>query len=99
MKDKIAFFDRIASPSKSAFSRYYWNDIISYCSYFSHDNIQVLEIGCGTGDLLSAIPGKRKTGIDFSPNMIEAAKKKHPGIEFHVMAAEDIQLEEKFDLI
>ncbi len=78
---------------------YYWNSITRYCNYFSHDENSVLEIGCGTGELIHEIKGKRKAGIDFSSKMIDIAASRFPEVEFHTMAAEDIQLNEKFDLI
>jgi SAM-dependent methyltransferase len=87
---------RIVSRKKHS---YYWNDITEYCNYFSHEALSVLEIGCGTGELLQKIKGKRKLGIDYSPAMIEKAKAQFPGLEFKVMAAEKIELDEKFDLI
>ena len=78
---------------------YYWNSITRYCNYFSHEENAVLEIGCGTGELIHDIKGKRKVGIDFSSKMIEQASSRFQDVEFHVMAAEDIHLNEKFDLI
>ncbi len=79
--------------------RYYWNDITFYCNYFSHETFSVLEVGCGTGELLNNIRAAQKTGIDYSPTMIAEAKKQFPQIDFQVMAAENISLEEKYDLI
>lgn len=79
--------------------RYYWNDITHYCNYFSHDEYSVLEIGVGSGELLNEIKGKRKVGIDFSDKIITRAREKFPALELHVMSAEEISLEEKFDLI
>jgi hypothetical protein len=61
----------------------------------------VLEIGCGNGDLLSGIEGKRKVGIDFSEEYVAWARDKHQekNIEFLVMDANSIELNETFDLI
>ena len=78
---------------------YYWNDITRYCNYFSHSTISVLEIGCGTGESIHEIKGRRKVGIDYSEKMIEIARSRFSDVEFHVMAAENIVIEEKFDLI
>jgi SAM-dependent methyltransferase len=61
--------------------------------------MSVLEVGCGTGELIGNIKGARKVGIDFSPRMIELAKNQFNNVEFHCMNAEKIGLEEKFDLI
>ena len=78
---------------------YYWDSLTRYCDYFMHEDSTVLEIGCGTGELLAQIKGSRKVGIDFSPNMIDEASNQFPDLEFHVMNAEHITLEEKFDVI
>ncbi len=78
---------------------YYWNSITNYCNYFIHDDNTVLEIGCGTGELIHAVKGIRKIGIDFSENMIKNAQNQFPDDDFRVMQAEAISLNEKFDVI
>ena len=100
-ENKKEYFEKLAPNRKKprGVNAYYWNEITNYCDYFSHENISVLEVGCGTGELLSSIRAKHKVGIDFSPTIITIAKEKFPSINFHVMEAEDIQLNEKFDLI
>jgi SAM-dependent methyltransferase len=98
---RLEFFEKSSRkhPRKGWLNGYYWRDITFFCNYFSHDEISVIEIGCGTGELIGKLKGKRKVGIDFSPSMIEIGKKQYPEVEFHCMNAEDIQLTEKFDLI
>ena len=59
----------------------------------------MLEIGVGTGELLNQIKGKRKVGIDYSEKVIEHTRERFPAMELHVMRAEEISLNEKFDLI
>lgn len=78
---------------------YYWNDITKYCNYFLHNEHSVLEIGCGTGELIARVKGKRKLGIDFSEKMIQNARKQFPDVDFKIMKAEQITLNEKFDVI
>ena len=99
--DIKTYFDKLAPSRKKprGVNDYYWDEITAYCDYFSQEDISVLEIGCGAGELLNGIRAKRKVGIDFSPAMIAVAKEKYPAVEFHVMEAENIQLQEKFDLI
>ncbi|HSY75521.1 MAG TPA: glycosyltransferase [Bacteroidia bacterium] len=98
---RLEYFEKQAATRARIRDRhsYYWNDITYFCNYFAHDEQSVLEIGCGTGELVNHIKGKRKVGIDFSPAMIEVAKSQFPKEEFHCMAAENITLNEKFDLI
>lgn len=45
---------------------------------------RIMDWGCGTGDLAAAIAdhGAVVTGIDASPEMISAARSKHPQLEF-----------------
>lgn len=97
----LDYFEKLA-PKRSKSRRknsYYWNEITRYCNYFSHEQTSVLEIGCGTGELINEIRGKRKVGIDFSPKMIEEARKNASSVEFKVMSAEELAIDEKFDLI
>jgi len=44
----------------------------------------VLEVGCGQGDLLAALPNARRAGVDYLPETIERARARHPGIAFEV---------------
>jgi SAM-dependent methyltransferase len=97
----LDYFEKIATKRSRIRKRhsYYWDEITRYCNYFSHETLSVLEIGCGTGELIGQIKAARKAGIDYSAKMIEVAKQQYPNIEFHVQAAEELQTEEKFDLI
>lgn len=102
MTSRNAYFDSIAARRKNrSGSAYYWNEISNYVDYFSHEDGSVLEIGCGSGDLLAKIAGSKKTGIDFSEEYIAWAKEKHKGsnIEFLVMDANNITLTGTYDLI
>lgn len=95
------YFDKLAEDQIRIRKRhrYYWNDFIKMCDYFSHEEYAVLEIGVSTGELLHSIRAKKKVGIDFSEKMIEQAHKQFPELELHVMEAEEITLKEKIDLI
>lgn len=61
----------------------------------------VLDIGCGTGDLAYEMTqeGCLVTGIDASAEMVAAARKKFPDIEFLQMDATDFELNRIFDSI
>jgi SAM-dependent methyltransferase len=61
---------------------------------------RILEVGCGLGDLLAALDGRTKVGLDLSPKVIELARQRHPGLDLRVMDAERGDLPEgPFDAI
>jgi SAM-dependent methyltransferase len=97
--NKTYFNELAAKRKKRSLSAYYWKEITNYCNYYSHEDNSVLEIGCGSGDLLAGVAGRKKVGIDFSGEAISWAKEKHKGIEFLVMDANDITINETFDLV
>ena len=49
----------------------------------------VLEIGCGSGELLRGLRAGRKVGVDLSATQIATARARVPDAEFHVSAGED----------
>ncbi|CAM5786592.1 MULTISPECIES: class I SAM-dependent methyltransferase [Brevibacillus] len=61
----------------------------------------VLDIGCGTGDLSHELAsmGAKPTGIDFSEEMIDAARKKYPHLPFYVADAHTYRTTETFDAV
>lgn len=60
---------------------------------------RVLEIGCGRGDLLASLEPSRGVGVDVSGGMIDAARSRHPELEFVHAAGESIALGETFDYV
>lgn len=50
----------------------------------------VLELGCGTGNLLNALRPARGVGIDLSPAMVDLARRKYTELRFEVGDAEAI---------
>ena len=64
-----------------------------------------IDIGCGsgfsTGAVAKAFPNAEITGIDFSEDMLAAAKKKYPDIDFSRMSVPDEleMLGRKYDLV
>jgi len=97
----LEYFEALASNRKKIRSRhrYYWNDITNYVQYFVHENSSVLEVGCGTGEMLHELVAAKKTGIDYSEAMIAQAKKSFPELDLRVMNANNIQLEGTYDVI
>lgn len=59
----------------------------------------MLEIGCGTGDLLNAVTPGWGVGIDFSEKMLLIARGKYPHLDFRLMDAHQLALDETFDAV
>ena len=60
---------------------------------------RVLELGCGPGDLLAALQPSNGVGVDFSGEMIQRARGRHPDLRFIQVDAHDFELDESFDVI
>ncbi len=99
--DAKQHFEQLAPKYQRYIKRfkYYINDTSKYFNYFIHEEDSILEVGCSSGNTLSQLKGSYKAGIDFSPTMIEIAKKEHPNIDFYKMSAEEITLDRTFDVI
>jgi ubiquinone/menaquinone biosynthesis C-methylase UbiE len=74
-------------------NRYYYQDLDRLHQFLIPAGSKVLEIGCGTGDLLAKIDPSVGVGIDFSSVVINLAKTKHPQLNFYCLDAEDLNLE------
>ena len=62
---------------------------------------RILEVGCGAGHVLAAFAGKRRTGIDLSPSMLQRARKRlDSGVSLLQGAAEQLPFPDKrFDVV
>lgn len=82
---------------------FFHTEDLTYLQFLIPKHARVLEIGCGIGDTLAALEPSFGVGVDFSPAVINEARKNHPGLTFHVGDAEDpatiAGIAEKFDYI
>ena len=61
---------------------YFYNNDHSYMKFLVGENARVLELGCGTGQLLNFLNPSYGVGVDLSSNIISIAKKNYPNLEF-----------------
>jgi ubiquinone/menaquinone biosynthesis C-methylase UbiE len=84
-------------------NKYFHNEDARFMSHLIPEGLRVLDLGCGTGQLLAALKPKRGVGIDFSPGMIEVALRLLPDLEFVTGDIEDpsvlATIEGPFDVI
>jgi SAM-dependent methyltransferase len=80
-------------------NQYYHKQLAYLYRYLIPTQQKVLEIGCGTGNLLSAIQPSQGVGIDISEEMVNIAKKKFSRLTFIKTKINKLQIKEKFDYI
>jgi SAM-dependent methyltransferase len=91
-------FDQL--PPLTPAARSYRRILAHYYNQLIPPSASVLEVGCGSGELLRLIHAEKKAGIDLSSEQIARAREQVPGADFHVQAAETLVLPgQTFDYI
>lgn len=80
-------------------NKYYHQYLEKFCAFLVPKKRSVLEIGCGTADLLSTLEPTTGVGLDISEEMIKIARKKHPRSSYFVADAHNLKIQKKFDYI
>ncbi len=96
-----AHYDRLVA-ARDRFRRrnaYYYERLLAQYRYLIPPGKRVLEVGCGTGELLAALEPSVGVGVDVSGRMIEAARGRHPRLTFHAARLEELPDGEPFDYI
>lgn len=94
-------FDRLA-PGMDQWRRkswYYHQELQRFCRFVIPPGASVLELGCGTGELLASLEPRDGVGIDLSSRMVERAREKFPHLTWRVGDAESHDLDKPFDFI
>ena len=99
MTDRKEFYDARAAQRETESRRFYHKILRGFYRFFVPPNLRVLELGSGTGDLLNHVQPKEGIGVDFSPNMVEMARKRHPHLKFEESEATDFSDKKPFDYI
>jgi SAM-dependent methyltransferase len=74
-------------------NHYYHQDLSYLHKFLIPAGSAVLEIGCGTGDLLASIAPNSGIGIDRSQAVINLAKTKYPHLHFYCLDANNLKQE------
>jgi len=80
-------------------NRHYHKKIWKYYNQIIAKESKVIELGCGTGDLIGNLDVSMGYGVDISQNMLDIANKNYPHIKFIKKDFEALHLNEKFDYI
>src|SRR5438270_8859781 len=99
MTDRCVFYDRRAPKRVSESRRHYHQLLQRYGRFLVPPGLRVLELGGGLADLLAAVRPARGVGVDFSPAIINLARRRHPELEFHATDALEFSSDEEFDYI
>jgi len=97
--DRRDFYEKNYHRRLRSARRFYQRLLRNYFAFLVAPQSRVLELGCGSGDLLQAVRPSRGVGIDFSAPIIKEAGRRFPGLEFGVADASTFQSDEKFDYI
>jgi len=80
-------------------AHYYYDFVKAAVAEIVPPGQRVIEVGCGTGDVLSFLQPREGVGIDLSPQMIVIAQTKHPELRFEVRDLMDESLSPAFDFV
>ncbi|MDR3365984.1 MAG: glycosyltransferase [Prevotellaceae bacterium] len=99
---KLLDFYRATAQQRERWNKrnsFYHKMLERYFSFIIPRGKRVIEIGCGSGNLLNAVQPLYGLGIDFAPEVVEIARSKYPHLHFEVDDVEDLQTDETFDYI
>jgi SAM-dependent methyltransferase len=95
-RQRVEMYDRYAGERDRWRRRNaaYYRAIERLVRFVVPEGAELLEIGCGTGDLLAACKPRTGVGLDIAPGMIARAREKYPDLEFVVGDAETLDAPE-----
>ncbi|HVY36385.1 MAG TPA: glycosyltransferase [Polyangia bacterium] len=79
------YYRRAVEPPRHPAARDFLNrDLHEALGRLIPVDASVLEVGCGSGDLLAALPNERRRGVDYLPEVVAQARARHPDLTFDV---------------
>ncbi len=99
-KTRVAYWDSVNATVVQPSSGYYRQRLLTAYQQLVSEGASVLELGCGRGDLLAGLKPGVGVGVDFSGPAVEAARQRHPHLEFIQADVIGLDLSDrKFDYI
>jgi len=99
-KVRRSFWDGVFRERSRSWGAYYRRRLALTYRNLVAEGCVVLEVGCGTGDLLAAMKPVVGVGVDLSSEAIDRARRSHPNLEFSVIDAHELSLGDRiFDYI
>ena len=88
----VGFYDRLGDRQLAwnRRFRYFREHLARFVRHFVPPGARVLDIGCGSGDVLEALAPALGVGVDCSPRMVDLARREHPRLTFAVGCAESL---------
>jgi SAM-dependent methyltransferase len=85
------FFERTAAERQRWIEQnaYFYDEDLRYMRFLIPEGSKVVELGCGIGNLLAGLKPSVGVGVDFSPAVVEEARKRHPHLHFVLGDVED----------
>jgi SAM-dependent methyltransferase len=99
--DLAAAFDAFAASDEKwrLRNRTYHRLVEQTLRFYIPRGKRVLEIGCGSGELLAALEPSDGVGVDISEALLEKARDRHPDLQFVHAVGEELDLGRTFDYI
>lgn len=96
-----AYFEKLAGKRLlwKRRNRFYHRVIEKNFKFIIPEGSKVLELGCGTGELLATVKPSLGVGVDFSEEMLKIARNNHPHLKFILADAAKYASDEEFDYI
>lgn len=86
-------------PHAGAWSTAYRRILGRYYRFLIPEGSSVLEIGCGSGDLLQHLPDRTLSGIDLVEEQVNTAKQNLPQAQFTCAAGETATFDQTYDYL